>query len=117
MESISGFGYSFSNVGNNIQENGRPYIVVGAVDITDETSHESTAVMLKSALICVGLKPECKSKGTVSKKLLAPPRISARLAQTNNNTEGKYVTISTMQEIRLIFIGPTALFQSINIKF
>jgi hypothetical protein len=104
LESISGFGYSFSNIGNNIHENGRPYVVVGAVDISGEKAGESTAVMLKSALTCVGLKPECKSKGTVSKRILAPPRISETRAETNNNTEGKCFNIGTIKEIYLISI-------------
>ena len=58
LQSISGFGYSFSNVGNNLQSNGVPYLAVGAVDIKDDKAEESTAVLLKTALICFAWQGE-----------------------------------------------------------
>ena len=75
LPSINGFGYSFSNVVDNPQkENGKPYVAVGAVNITEDDSEDSTAIMLTSALICIGIKKDCKSEGTLSTKLLAPFR-------------------------------------------
>ena len=75
QQSIGGFGYSFSNVVYNPQkENGKPYVAVGAVNITEDDSEDSTAIMLTSSLICIGITNECKSKGILSTKLLEPFR-------------------------------------------
>ena len=75
LKSISGFGYSFSNAVHNAEkENGVPYVAVGAVNITEDNSEDATAVLLTSALICIGIKPECKSEGLLSNKILKPFR-------------------------------------------
>ena len=75
LKSTSGFGYSFSNAAHNAEkENGVPYVAVGAVNITEDNSEDATAVLLTSALICIGIKPECKSEGLLSNKILKPFR-------------------------------------------
>ena len=75
LQSIGGFGFSFSNVVHNSEkENGVPYVAVGAVDITEEDSEDDTAVLLTSALICIGIKSECKSEGFLSQRILKPFR-------------------------------------------
>ena len=75
MNSMSGFGYSFSNAVHNAgKENGVPYVAVGAVNITGDDSEDATAVLLTSALICIGIKSECKSEGFLSQRILKPFR-------------------------------------------
>ena len=81
LPSISGFGYSFSNAEYNIEkENGKPFIAVGAVNLNESESQDTMAVLLTSALICIGIKQECKSEGILSTNLLKPFR---EMNQTN----------------------------------
>ena len=81
LPSISGFGYSFSNAAYNIEkENGKPFIAVGAVNLTESESQDTMAVLLTSALICTGIKQGCKSEGILSTNLLKPFR---EMNQTN----------------------------------
>ena len=75
LPSITGFGYSFSNAEYNIEkENGKPFIAVGAVNLNESESKDTMAVLLTSALICIGIKQDCKSKGILSTNLLKPFR-------------------------------------------
>ena len=75
LQSISGFGYSFSNSVHNVKkENGVPYVAVGAVNITGDDLQDHSAVLLTSALICIGINSECKTEGLLSTKVLKPFR-------------------------------------------
>ena len=97
MPSISGFGYSFSNAAYNIEkENGKPFIAVGAVNLTESDSQDTMAVLLTSALICTGIKQDCKSEGILSTNLLKPFR------EMNQTNPGNIVII---QESKLSICG------------
>ena len=82
MGPIQGFGYSFSNIGENMNEkNGEPYVAVGAVNIIDEGSEDSSVILLTSALLCIGLKEDCKSHGDANTYLLQHPSKSSTKKQ------------------------------------
>ena len=65
---IVGFGYSFSNVGDGMKENGKPYFAVGSVN--QEHNRASSVIVFNSAPLCINIGKECKSKATVVPSVL-----------------------------------------------
>ena len=55
---VTGFGYSFSNIGDGEQKNGKPYFAIGSVNTL---SGESDAVLYYSSMLCINLRKKCKS--------------------------------------------------------
>ena len=71
---LTGFGYSFSNVGDRIFRNGipylngKPYFAVGAVNIN---GGESKAILFNSALLCIKLRKECRSTTAIRPNVIS----------------------------------------------
>lgn len=63
-DDLRGFGYSFSNIGENLGGNDRPYFAVGAVN--SRNLAQEAVLLYKTSPFCINLKPSCKSTLTAT---------------------------------------------------
>ena len=63
-DNLSGFGYSFSNIGVNLGGNDKPYFAVGVVN--SRNVPKNAVLLYKTAAFCINLKPNCKSTLTAT---------------------------------------------------
>ena len=61
---VSGFGYSFSNSGVNLDGNDMPYFAVGVVNSRNDP--QNAVLLYKTSAFCINLKPNCKSTLTAT---------------------------------------------------
>ena len=63
ITSLRGFGYSFSNIGKDLNENENPYFAVGVVnnDQPNFSGYQSSLVLFKTSPFCINMKPECQT--------------------------------------------------------
>ena len=63
-DNLSGFGYSFSNIGVNLGGNDKPYFAVGVVN--SRNVPQNAVLLYKTSAFCINLKPNCKSNLTAT---------------------------------------------------
>ena len=63
-DNLSGFGYSFSNIGVNLGGNDKPYFAVGVVN--SRNVPQNAVLLYKTSAFCINLKPNCKSTLTAT---------------------------------------------------
>ena len=67
---LFGFGYSFSNVGEGVTENGKPYFAASAVNINTQNVN-SKVVLFKSLPMCINVRESCGSKAVIRPSILS----------------------------------------------
>ena len=68
ITSLRGFGYSFSNIGKDLDDNENPYFAVGVVnnDQPNFSRFKSSLVLFKTSPFCINMRPECKTSISIN---------------------------------------------------
>ena len=68
MPLFRGFGYSFSNIGKDLDENENPYFAVGVVnnDKPNFSRFQSSLVLFKTSPFCINMRTECQTSISIN---------------------------------------------------
>ena len=67
---LFGFGYSFSNIGEGVNENGKPYFAASAININLQ-HNDSNVVLYNSPPLCIGVRENCRSNAAIKPSVLS----------------------------------------------